>query len=84
MKQALKRGRACHIVTVDWLEDSINKKRRLKEKPYLLSSAFKQERAKIRREEKEVKGLEQAERFVNPSKPLALHDQDHVMGAYLS
>ncbi|KAK1769225.1 hypothetical protein QBC33DRAFT_347514 [Phialemonium atrogriseum] len=65
VKQALKRGAACHIVSVDWLEDSINKKRRLKEKPYLLTTALKQERAKIRREVKEAKGLEQAERFVN-------------------
>jgi hypothetical protein len=53
---------------IDWFEDSINKRQKLPEKPYLLLQSLKKERAKERQDAKIIKGLEQAERSVNPSK----------------
>lgn len=68
VKQALRCDhRACHIVTKDWIEDSISKRRRLPEKPFLLSAAFKEERRKRILQARVTKGIEQAETFVNTS-----------------
>ncbi|KAK3357226.1 hypothetical protein B0T25DRAFT_579334 [Lasiosphaeria hispida] len=66
IKAALKRGKKeCQIVTVDWLEDSINKRRRLPEREYSLDKSLKGERAKQRQDSKVAKGLEQGEKAVN-------------------
>ncbi|KAK0711581.1 hypothetical protein B0H67DRAFT_541329 [Lasiosphaeris hirsuta] len=66
VRAALKRAKKeCKIVTIDWLEDSINKKRRLPEGGYSLDKALKEERAEQRQEVKVAKGLEQAEKAVN-------------------
>ncbi|KAI0841765.1 hypothetical protein F5Y06DRAFT_307690 [Hypoxylon sp. FL0890] len=56
-----------HIVTKDWLEDSLNKKRKLKEKEYSLEEDERKANAKKKREEKVQKGIEQAETFANPN-----------------
>ncbi|KAK0636853.1 hypothetical protein B0T17DRAFT_651542 [Bombardia bombarda] len=70
VKTALKHKRgskACHIVTKDWLEDSINLKRRLPEYGFSLVKSLKKKREKERIAEKVTKGFEQAEKSVNPN-----------------
>ncbi|KAI8957110.1 hypothetical protein F5Y11DRAFT_352883 [Daldinia sp. FL1419] len=54
-----------HIVTTDWMEDSLRKKRRMNEKSYLLTSYERKAEAKRKREAKIQKGIHQAEKFVN-------------------
>ncbi|KAK3944285.1 hypothetical protein QBC46DRAFT_441987 [Diplogelasinospora grovesii] len=55
----------CHIVTIDWLEDSIFKNRRLAEGPFSLLGLLKQERARHRAAIKVRKGVELGNKFVN-------------------
>ncbi|KAI1384622.1 uncharacterized protein F4822DRAFT_433163 [Hypoxylon trugodes] len=54
-----------HIVTKDWFEDCLTKKRHLKETPYSLKEDEKKANAKKRREEKAQKAMEKAVDFVN-------------------
>ncbi|KAK7747136.1 hypothetical protein SLS62_009191 [Diatrype stigma] len=54
-----------HIVTPDWLEDSITKKKRLPEKQYSLREAQRRENAQRRREERVERGIEKGKRLVN-------------------
>ncbi|KAL7626904.1 hypothetical protein AAE478_003678 [Parahypoxylon ruwenzoriense] len=64
VRKAMK-FRTIHIVTKDWFEDSLSKKRRLKEKDFSLKEIQKEINTKKRRDEKAQKGIEQAENFVN-------------------
>lgn len=69
MKKALKRGyKSCKIVTKDWLEDCMTKKRRLPEREYALDTEMKKERAKKKKQMRHQKGLEEGIRAVNSSK----------------
>ena len=66
----------CFIVTRDWLEDSIERKRKLGEKKYFIQAAFKKERAKRALELKALRAaqpLEQPENFINDSKQYSNH-----------
>ncbi|XXG96574.1 hypothetical protein Hte_002860 [Hypoxylon texense] len=64
VKKALK-FKATHIVTKDWLEDTLEKRRRLKEREYSLREVLREENAKKQLDEKVQKGIEQGETFVN-------------------
>jgi hypothetical protein len=68
VKEALKRLNTCEIVTLDWLEDSMHKRKRLPEDPYSHVQALKRERERERRRLAVLKGLEKAVREVNPCK----------------
>lgn len=63
---ALKRPKTCQIVSLDWLEDSMFKGRRLDEEPYSHSRALRRERERERRRLMVIKGLEKAVKEVNP------------------
>lgn len=67
VKAALKRSKTCHIVTLDWLEDSMLKGKRLDEEPYSHLRALKKERERERKRLMVIKGLEKAVREVNQS-----------------
>jgi hypothetical protein len=68
VKQAAKLGqKQCKIVTLDWLEDSLFRDKKLPVKDYQLSAVLKNERAKELQEAKVAKGHELAGRFVNTS-----------------
>ncbi|KAI1660337.1 hypothetical protein F4813DRAFT_400614 [Daldinia decipiens] len=54
-----------HIVTKDWFEDSLYKKRRLNEEDYSLKSIDQKAKSKKELEAKAQKGIEQAESFIN-------------------
>jgi hypothetical protein len=54
-------------VTLDWLEDSLFRDKKLPVKDYQLSAVLKNERAKELQAVKIAKGHELAERFVNTS-----------------
>ncbi|KAI2782863.1 hypothetical protein F4815DRAFT_408155 [Daldinia loculata] len=54
-----------HIVTKDWFEDSLYKKRRLNEEEYSLKRIDQKAKAKKELEVKAQKGIEQAESFIN-------------------
>ncbi|KAI1772414.1 hypothetical protein F4818DRAFT_444239 [Hypoxylon cercidicola] len=58
-------SKTTHIVTQDWLEDTLEKRRCQKEREYSLREVLKDENAQKKREEKAQKGIEQAETFVN-------------------
>ncbi|KAI4866874.1 hypothetical protein F4820DRAFT_468481 [Hypoxylon rubiginosum] len=57
--------KATHIVTKDWLEDTLEKRRRQKEREYSLREVLREENAKKKLDEKARKGIEQGETFVN-------------------
>ncbi|KAJ9152179.1 hypothetical protein NKR19_g4666 [Coniochaeta hoffmannii] len=66
VKQAAKLGvKQCKIVTLDWLEDSLFRDKKLPVKDYSLNAVLKNERAKESQVAKLAKGNELAERFVN-------------------
>ncbi|KAK3374963.1 hypothetical protein B0H63DRAFT_526253 [Podospora didyma] len=67
VKAALGRGKTCYIVTVDWLEDSMHAKRKLSEENYSLAKWHREKRAKKKQEERIARGLELAEKAVNPN-----------------
>jgi hypothetical protein len=68
VKHAIKLGvRRCKVVSLDWLDDTLLKNKKLPEKSYLLTTLLKGEREKRIREQKETKGAELADRFVNTS-----------------
>lgn len=79
VKEALSRPKSCYLVTKDWLEDSINAKRRVKEDAFHPNKKeqearrmkMEKERKRIL-EEKEKKGEELAVRAVNPCEFLVL------------
>ncbi|KAI1762537.1 hypothetical protein GGR53DRAFT_532564 [Hypoxylon sp. FL1150] len=54
-----------HIVTQDWLEDTLEKRRRQKERDYSLKEILGEENAQKKRKERVQKGIEQGETFVN-------------------
>ncbi|KAK1832308.1 hypothetical protein QBC39DRAFT_281480, partial [Podospora conica] len=56
----------CFLVTKDWLEDSINAKKRLSEEEFGVDKAEKQARRKKKEEMRKAKGEEMALRAVNP------------------
>ena len=58
-------GTGPHIVTADWLEDSIAAKRRLPEKRFSLRERQRLENARRRRAERAEKGVEKGKRLVN-------------------
>lgn len=58
----------CKIVTLDWLEDSLFRDKKLPVKDYSLNAVLKNERAKESQVAKLAKGNELAERFVNTSR----------------
>ncbi|KAI2639579.1 hypothetical protein GGS26DRAFT_587030 [Hypomontagnella submonticulosa] len=64
IKEALK-NKKIHIVTKDWFEDSLIKKKKLDEESYSLRVGEKKEKAKQKRLMKEKKGIAQAENFIN-------------------
>ncbi|KAL2155869.1 hypothetical protein VTH82DRAFT_611 [Thermothelomyces myriococcoides] len=66
IKMALKSPKTCQIVSLDWLEDSMFKGRRLDEEPYSHSRALRRERERERRRLMVIKGLEKAVKEVNP------------------
>ncbi|KAI1640218.1 hypothetical protein F4809DRAFT_665591 [Biscogniauxia mediterranea] len=59
--------RGVHVVTPDWLEDSINCRRRLPERPYSLRRAQREEDARRRRRERARRGIEMSEKSVDPN-----------------
>ncbi|KAH6841105.1 hypothetical protein B0I37DRAFT_357920 [Chaetomium sp. MPI-CAGE-AT-0009] len=67
VKAALKCPKTCHLVTLDWLEDSMLKGKRLDEEPYSHLRALKRERARERKRLMVIKGLEKAVKEVNPN-----------------
>lgn len=67
VKEALKRPKTCQIVTLDWLEDSMHKRKRLDEEPYSHLRALRRARERERKRLMVVKGLEKAVKQVNPS-----------------
>ncbi|KAK4151764.1 hypothetical protein C8A00DRAFT_35574 [Chaetomidium leptoderma] len=67
VKSALKRPKTCQIVTLDWLEDSMLRGRRLPEEPYSHLRALRRERERERKRLMVVKGLEKAVKEVNPN-----------------
>ncbi|KAK4034920.1 hypothetical protein C8A01DRAFT_18363 [Parachaetomium inaequale] len=67
VKLALKRPKTCQIVTLDWLEDSMLKQKRLDEEPYSHLRALKRERERERKRLMVIKGLEKAVKEVNPN-----------------
>ncbi|KAK4115028.1 hypothetical protein N656DRAFT_694761, partial [Canariomyces notabilis] len=67
VREALKHQKTCHIVSLDWLEDSMLQAKRLPEEPYSFVRTLKQQREKERRRMMVIKGLEQAEKGVNPN-----------------
>ncbi|KAK3333539.1 hypothetical protein B0T19DRAFT_440293 [Cercophora scortea] len=67
VKAALNRKGKCDVVTLDWLEDSMHKAQRLPEGKFSLIKALKAQRKKERDKVKIAKGLEQAEKSVNPN-----------------
>lgn len=73
VKAAVKLGaKKCRIVTLDWLEDSIMKNRKLSENDYLVRLLLKGEADKKKQDARE-KGVELEKRFVNPSKSILLY-----------
>ena len=60
----------CKIVTLDWLEDSLFRDKKLPVKDYTLNAVLKNERAKESQAAKLAKGNELAERFVNTSRSI--------------
>ncbi|KAL1855233.1 hypothetical protein VTK73DRAFT_8620 [Phialemonium thermophilum] len=67
----------CHVVTVDWLEDSCHKGRRMPEKPYLLTASIKEERAKRLQKERRARAMKLAEKFVNTNFYHVYSDSTH-------
>lgn len=67
VKAALSRGKACEIVKLDWLEDSMLARRRLPEERYSHRRALKRKLERERKRLMVVKGLEKAVKEVNPS-----------------
>ncbi|KAK3296244.1 uncharacterized protein B0H64DRAFT_461274 [Chaetomium fimeti] len=67
VKAALKCPKTCHIVTLDWLEDSMLKGKRLDEELYSHLRALKRERERERKRLMVIKGLEKAVKEVNPN-----------------
>ncbi|KAH6624492.1 hypothetical protein B0J18DRAFT_478954 [Chaetomium sp. MPI-SDFR-AT-0129] len=67
VKEALKRPKTCQIVTLDWLEDSMHKRKRLDEEPYSHLRALRRARERERKRLMVVKGLEKAVKQVNPN-----------------
>lgn len=70
VKAALKRGKKCQIVTLDWLEDSMNKRKRLCEDPYSHRKALERERRKEKLRLEVIKGEEKGVKEVNTSMSL--------------
>lgn len=68
-KALLKRQRKCQFVTLDWLEDSMHRCKRLKENDRKFSHLleWKLERERERRQMNVIKGLQQGIKAVNPS-----------------
>ncbi|KAH8653543.1 hypothetical protein BX600DRAFT_440611 [Xylariales sp. PMI_506] len=60
-----RRNRKVEIVTLDWLDMSMNKNKRLDVKPYSLKSRAAIIKAKERRREAAAKCIDQAESYVN-------------------
>ncbi|RYP48837.1 hypothetical protein DL768_005345 [Monosporascus sp. mg162] len=60
-----KRMKRAHVVTADWLEDSMMRRRRLPERPYSLREAQRREGARRRRDERAERGVERGKRLVN-------------------
>ncbi|KAL2018904.1 hypothetical protein VTK56DRAFT_10271 [Thermocarpiscus australiensis] len=67
VRAALKRPRTCEIVTRYWLDFSTQKSKRLPEEPYSLLRKLRKERELERKRMQLIKGLELAERAVNPN-----------------
>lgn len=61
-----QKRRKLEIVTADWLEDSINKKKKQPAKPYSLVRMRKEAKAAKKRELNERKNIEKAGYFMNP------------------
>ena len=73
VKRALKRGRACQIVTLDWLEDCMStgkKGKRLGEEQYSFRRVLEKERLRERRRLEGIKGEEKGVKGVNTSRSL--------------
>jgi hypothetical protein len=69
VRRAIKLGRkACHIITKDWLEDSITRKRKLPERDYSLYAISQEERSKEKQEAGTAKAVGLEDKFVNTSK----------------
>ncbi|RYP03858.1 hypothetical protein DL764_004837 [Monosporascus ibericus] len=60
-----KRMKRTRVVTADWLEDSMTRRRRLPERPYSLHEAQRREGARRRRDERAERGVEKGKRLVN-------------------
>ena len=67
VEKAMLLGRKnCHIVTKDWLEDSINKKRKLPEWPFMLYHIERKKRQKEIDEARRKRNEELEMRYVHP------------------
>ncbi|RYP15215.1 hypothetical protein DL765_005854 [Monosporascus sp. GIB2] len=60
-----KRMRRAHVVTADWLEDSMTRRCRLPERPYSLIEAQRREGARRRRDERAERGVKKGKKLVN-------------------
>ncbi|KAK3340562.1 hypothetical protein B0H65DRAFT_263591 [Neurospora tetraspora] len=65
LARAYKKDKKCHIVSLDWLEDSLFKEKRLPEDKYSHVATLKALRDKARLEKKIAKGVEEEDRAVN-------------------
>ena len=79
LKRVHKKEKRCHIVSLDWLEDSLFADRRLPEDSYSHVATQKALKDKKRLEKKIAKGVEEEERAVNSSKS-ALCRRSHCCG----
>jgi hypothetical protein len=74
VKKALRRGRACQIVTLDWLEDCMSasqgKGKRLREEEYSFRRVLEKERQREKRRLEGIKGEEKGVKGVNTSRSL--------------
>ncbi|RYP57784.1 hypothetical protein DL769_009277 [Monosporascus sp. CRB-8-3] len=61
----MQRMKRAHVVTADWLEDSMTRRRRLPERPYSLREAQRREAARRRRDKRAERGVEKGKRLVN-------------------
>ncbi|KAK3391770.1 hypothetical protein B0T20DRAFT_64743 [Sordaria brevicollis] len=65
LKRAYKKEKKCHLVTLDWLEDSLFANRRLPEDEFSHVASLKALQAKARLEKKIARGVEEEKRSVN-------------------
>ncbi|EGO57882.1 hypothetical protein NEUTE1DRAFT_43047 [Neurospora tetrasperma FGSC 2508] len=65
LARAYKKDKKCYLVSLDWLEDSIHERKRLREDEFSHVATLKALKNKARLERKIAKGVEEEDRAVN-------------------